>query len=71
MPPTLQAVALAFPPTYVFEAASATLNARAINWTYIGIAGAENALYFILSLWFLEYMYRRSRQTGQFARNEE
>ena len=71
MPPALQTVALAFPPTYVFEAARATLNAPAINWTYVGIAGAENVVYFVLSVWFFQYMYRRSRQTGQFARNEE
>jgi ABC-2 type transport system permease protein len=71
MPPALQTVALAFPPTYVFEAARETLNAPAINWTYVGIAGVENAAYFVLSLWFFQYMHRRSRQTGQFARNEE
>jgi hypothetical protein len=35
------------------------------------IAAAENVLYFGLALWFFNYMYRRSRQTGQFARNEE
>ena len=35
------------------------------------IASVENVLYFVLSVWFFQYMYRRSRQTGQFARNEE
>ena len=71
MPPALQAVALAFPPTYVFEAARAGLSAPEVNWTYAGIAVLENAAYFALALWFFDYMYRRSRQTGQFARNEE
>ena len=28
-------------------------------------------LYFGLSVWFFLYMFRRSRETGQFARNEE
>jgi len=28
-------------------------------------------LYFALAIWFFAYMYRRSRQIGQFARNEE
>jgi ABC-2 type transport system permease protein len=71
MPPALQAVALAFPPTYVFEAARAGLSAPEMNWAYASIAGLENAAYFALALWFFDYMYRRSRQTGQFARNEE
>jgi ABC-2 type transport system permease protein len=71
MPPVLQSIARAFPPTYVFEAARAGLSAPEVNWTYAGIASLENVLYFALSLWFFDYMYRRSRQTGQFARNEE
>jgi hypothetical protein len=28
-------------------------------------------LYFGLAVWFFQYMFRRSRETGQFARNEE
>jgi ABC-2 type transport system permease protein len=71
MPPVLQSVAMAFPPTYVFEAARAGLGTRDINWDYAAIAAAENVVYFALSVWFFDYMYRRSRQTGQFARNEE
>ena len=67
----LQAVALLFPPTYVFEAARSGLSSPEIEWTYVGIAAAENVVYFGLSVWFFSYMYRRSRQTGQFARNEE
>jgi hypothetical protein len=31
----------------------------------------ENVLYFGLAVWFFQYMFRRSRETGQFARNEE
>ena len=71
MPPVLQMVARAIPPTYVFEAARASLAAPAIQWDYVGIAAVENVLYFGLSVWFFQYMYRRSRETGQFARNEE
>ena len=66
-----RAVARAFPPTYVFEAARAGLGTPEINWDYAAIAAAENVVYFVLSVWFFDYMYRRSRQTGQFARNEE
>ncbi len=71
MPPVLQTVARALPPTYVFEAARAGLSAPDVNWTDAGVALLENLAYFALSLWFFNYMYRRSRQTGQFARNEE
>jgi ABC-2 type transport system permease protein len=71
LPPALQAVAYALPPTYVFEAARASLVAPEIEWQGVGIAAAENVVYFVLALWFFRLMYRRSRQTGQFARNEE
>lgn len=71
MPPALQVVALGLPPTYVFEAARAGLSSAEIRWDWAGLAAAENAAYFALSVWFFQYMYRRSRQTGQFARNEE
>jgi ABC-2 type transport system permease protein len=71
MPPVLQTVARALPATYVFEAARAGLTAPEVHWDWFSTAALENALYFILSLWFFQYMYRRSRETGQFARNEE
>jgi ABC-2 type transport system permease protein len=71
MPPTLQTVARAFPPTYVFEAARASLSAPEVRWDWTLTAAFENLLYFILAVWFFQYMYRRSRETGQFARNEE
>ena len=71
MPAPLQVVARAFPPTYVFEAARASLVTPSIHWDAIGLAAAENVAYFGLAVWFFSYMYRRSRETGQFARNEE
>jgi ABC-2 type transport system permease protein len=71
MPPVLQAVARAFPPTYVFEAARAGLSSPEVRWDWAALAALENVIYFGLALWFFQYMYRRSRETGQFARNEE
>jgi ABC-2 type transport system permease protein len=71
MPPALQSVALLFPPTYVFEAARAGLSSPGVQGELFAIAAIENVVYFALSVGFFEYMYRRSRQTGQFARNEE
>jgi ABC-2 type transport system permease protein len=71
MPPVLQSIALLFPPTFVFEAARAGLSSPVIQWEYFLIAAIENIVYFALAIGFFEFMYRRSRQTGQFARNEE
>jgi ABC-2 type transport system permease protein len=71
MPPVLQAVARLFPPTYVFEAARAGLSAPEVHWDWFAIAAIENLFYFGAATWFFQYMYRRSRETGQFARNEE
>jgi ABC-2 type transport system permease protein len=72
MPPPLQVVARAFPPTYVFESARAALAAPAdVDWTSHTIAAAENIVYFAVATAFFATMYRRSRQSGQFARNEE
>jgi ABC-2 type transport system permease protein len=71
MPPPLQWIARLFPPTHVFEAARAALGGPVVSWDWVGLAVLENAIYFALSIWFFQYMFRRSRQTGQFARNEE
>jgi ABC-2 type transport system permease protein len=71
MPPAMQTIARALPPTYVFEAARAGLANPEVHWDWFLIAGLENILYFLLAIWFFQYMFRRSRETGQFARNEE
>jgi ABC-2 type transport system permease protein len=71
LPPALQTIARAFPPTYVFEAARASLSVPEVRWDWAAIAALENAVYFGISVWFFQYMFRRSRETGQFARNEE
>jgi ABC-2 type transport system permease protein len=71
MPPIMQFIARLFPPTYAFEAARAALSTPEVSWGWFAIATVENVLYFALSVWFFQYMFRRSRETGQFARNEE
>jgi ABC-2 type transport system permease protein len=71
MPPVMQFIARLFPPTYAFEAARAALSTPDVTWDWVAIATVENILYFGLSVWFFLYMFRRSRETGQFARNEE
>lgn len=71
MPPPMQTIARLFPPTYAFEAARAALSTSEVAWDWVPIASLENVLYFGLAVWFFQYMFRRSRETGQFARNEE
>jgi len=71
LPPQLQVVARAIPATYVFEAARASLASPGVQWRAMSIALFENVIYFGLAVLFFSFMYNRSRQTGQFARNEE
>ncbi|OGY23759.1 MAG: hypothetical protein A2Y57_04500 [Candidatus Woykebacteria bacterium RBG_13_40_7b] len=70
LPNFLQKIAFALPPTYVFEAARAALVDPTFNWKFMLIALVLNAFYFLVSLWFFNYMFRRSKETGQFARLE-
>ncbi len=70
LPTFIQPISWALPPTYVFEAARAAIENPSVNWTYFGISLAENIFYLILGVYFFNLMYRRSKETGQFARNE-
>lgn len=71
LPPRFQMLALALPPTYVFEAARASLQDRTINWEYHLVALGENVIFLLASLYLLSYMFKRSKMSGQFARNEQ
>lgn len=70
LPPVLQYVSYFFPATFAFEAARYALVEGKTNWELFGIAFAENAVYLVLGVLFFQYMYKKSRDTGQFARNE-
>ncbi|HET8998010.1 MAG TPA: ABC transporter permease [bacterium] len=70
LPPVVQRIAYALPPTFVFEAARQALATGAVNWTYAAIAFGENLVYFGLALAAFTLMFARARNTGQFARNE-
>jgi ABC-2 type transport system permease protein len=71
LPPAMQTLARAIPPTYIFEAARLSLDDPTVRWDLVGIAFLENVIYFAAAALFFSYMYRRAKQTGQFARNEE
>ena len=71
MPGYLQAVAKFFPATYGFEGARfALFNDGAIAWDLFSIAFLENAIYCVVATAVFLYLFRKSRDTGQFARNE-
>lgn len=70
LPESLRSLAYVFPPTYVFEAARIGLTNPSVNWNAMGISFVQNIIYFLLSLWFFNYMFNKSKQTGQFSKNE-
>ena len=70
MPLPLQFIAHLFPPTYTFEAARYSLVYHTVNWQLFGISFAENIFYCVVCILFFSKMFKKSRDTGQFARNE-
>ncbi len=70
LPSPLQKLAYFFPPTFIFESARKSLAKPSVNWEMIGIAFLENIIYFVITVCFFNYMFRKAKDTGQFARNE-
>lgn len=70
LPPAARAVAYGIPPTWVFEAARRALADSSVDWTAAAIAFGENILYLGAGVWAFYAMWARSRETGQFARND-
>jgi ABC-2 type transport system permease protein len=70
LPPALQTVAYLLPPTYVFEAARAALADPSVDGRLFALAFVENLAYLGLAGLVFQFLFRRSRETGQFARNE-
>lgn len=70
LPSPLREIAYIFPPTYVFEAAREALKSGVTDWPQIITAFWINIIYVILGILFFRLMFRKSRESGQFARNE-
>ena len=70
LPNVLQKLALIFPPTFVFEAAREAIRTGGTNWQYYSLSFFENLIYIAIALFFFNYMFRKAKDTGQFARNE-
>jgi hypothetical protein len=69
-PAPVKAIALALPPTHVFEAARAGLTNPAVNWTEVAVTAGLNAVYFVIAIGIFQLMFSRARLTGQLARND-
>lgn len=70
LPQPLQKIAFFIPVTHVFESARANLINSSTNWNEVVIMFTENIAYIIIALWFLNMMFNKSKETGQFAANE-
>ncbi len=70
LPGFLQAISYGLPPTYVFEAARQALANPSVNWRYALIALGLNLLYLTLSVLLFRHFLRKSKESGQFARND-
>jgi ABC-2 type transport system permease protein len=70
LPGFIQQVAYLIPITHTFEAARASLTNPQVDWQAAATSFALNIIYFILAAFFFNLMFRKSKETGQFARNE-
>jgi len=70
LPGFLQGIARALPPTYVFEAARGALTSSRVNWHDMLFALLLNSIYTVLAIGIFLYLFRRSKEIGQFARND-
>lgn len=68
LPPFLQTIAYTLPPTYVFAAARQSLTDPTINWQFFSTAFALNIVYLLFAIWFFNMMFKKSKDSGQFAR---
>lgn len=70
MPDAMQRIAFLFPATFIFEAARAGLIDSGVDWELLSYAFAINLIYFTSSVIIFNYLFKKSKGTGQFVRNE-
>lgn len=70
LPKFMQYIAYSLPPTYIFEAARANVFNTTTNWHSVLISFCLNIFYLAVAVWFFITMFNKSKETGQFARNE-
>ncbi|MBI3366375.1 ABC transporter permease [Candidatus Roizmanbacteria bacterium] len=70
LPPFLQPISYLLPPTYLFEAMRINFIDKKVQWNFIGPAFILNLIYMVISIWFFNTMFRKSKEIGQFAKLE-
>lgn len=70
LPLFMQKIAYMLPPTHVFEAIRSALVDHQIQFYPMGIAFLENLIYLFISIIWFYHMFNKSKETGQFAKNE-
>jgi ABC-2 type transport system permease protein len=68
LPPWMQALGYALPPSYVFEGMRAIVAGRAVSLTPLLYGGALAVLDIVLAGWVFTRVYRRAVRTGLLAR---
>lgn len=70
LPGPIQAISRMFPATYVFEAARHGLATGETQWNLMLAAFALNVVYLVLATMVFMKLFKKSKVTGQFARND-
>ena len=70
LPRSLQLVAFMLPPTYVFEAGRQALEGRPVIMGYYATALLLNTVYLLIAILLFNFLFKKSKESGQFARNE-
>ncbi len=70
LPKPLQFLSYLLPPTYVFEAARASLADPQTQWQYTLYAFFLNVVFCIFAVTFFNFMFAKSKRIGQFAKLE-
>lgn len=70
LPKPMQFISYFIPITHVFASARKNYLDQTTDWNSFFLALFLNVIYFIVSCALFYYMFKKSRQTGQFARNE-
>ena len=70
LPRLVQYISICLPPTHVFQAARQSLSTSGISWHAALVAFSLNIFYAVLSIVVFNRLFLKSKETGQFARND-
>lgn len=70
LPSPIREFSMMLPPTYLFEAVRYSLATHLIHWRYLTIALIGDSIFCVIAVLFFQYMFKKSKESGQFARNE-